>query len=235
MAKIGIVLGSGLNQFTKELSHKTLLYQDVKGVHRKKIYTGFIDNIPVTVFCGRTHIYEGDNQEKILFNITKAKEFNLDFLIITNAAGGLNPIFKVTDLMLITSHIDFLYKKIRIKKTPVNYDKTLITKLKSLARANRINLRDGVYCVLPGPSYETKTEITFQRKIGADAAGMSTVPELFYASQLGIKTIGISCITNILNPQLSQNINHNEVINAGKSAYNNFSKLLRLIIKEFGE
>ena len=235
MAKIGIILGSGLDKFKNELTGKTLLYQDIIGVHKKEIFSGLLSNIPLVVFSGRRHLYENKDMNKVLFNIQKAKEYGIELLIITNAAGGLNPDFKVTDLMLITSHINLMFFNQGKMSKQFYYDRKIAKKVKEIAKLNNIKLHSGVYCALPGPSYETKSEIKFERKYHADAAGMSTVPELYYAADYGIKTIAISCITNVLNPEVTENVNHEEVLDAGVKAYKNFSKLLKLIAGEFGK
>ncbi|MFA5404909.1 MAG: purine-nucleoside phosphorylase, partial [Ignavibacteria bacterium] len=112
MKKIGIVLGSGLDKFSAELTNKCLLYEDRIGIHHKRIIKGYVDNVEIVVFQGRNHFYETQLMNKIYFNVNNAKELGLDLLIITNAAGGVNLNFKVSDLMLITSHINLMFKNI---------------------------------------------------------------------------------------------------------------------------
>jgi purine-nucleoside phosphorylase len=231
--KIGIILGSGLDKFSKELKNINLLYEDTVGIHHKRIIQGNIKDKEVVIFQGRNHFYETSLLNKIYFNVNYAKEFGLDLLIITNAAGGVNQNFKVSDLMLITSHLNFMFKNISFKKHMNLYDKYLIEWVKYVAQKNKIKLQTGVYASCTGPIYETKSEINFWKKINVDAAGMSTIPEVLYANKLGIKTIALSCITNLLSTSHDKIISHSEVIEAGLNAYMSFSKLLKAIINDY--
>ncbi len=233
MKKIGIILGSGLDKFSKELKNVSLLFEDSVGIHHKRIIKGNINDKEVVVFQGRNHFYETSLLNKIYFNVNNAKELGLDLLIITNAAGGVNANFKVADLMLITSHINLMFRNISFKKQCRAYDSSLLDYIKSIAQKNNIKLQTGVYCSLTGPAYETNAEMRMEKKFKFDAAGMSTIPEVLYLNKLGIKTVAISCITNILNSSSENAINHSEVIEAGKTAYNNFSKLLKSIINDY--
>jgi purine-nucleoside phosphorylase len=233
MKKIGIILGSGLNKFSKELKDKKILYRNDDGIHKKKIIFGKIGNRELYIFEGRNHYYENASVEKILFNVNKSKEYGIDFLIITNAAGGLNPDYKVADLMIISSHINLFLKNNKFTNFIDYYDKNIIFKIVSNARKNKIRLHSGVYCASPGPQYETNKEIEFLKKINVDAVGMSTIPEILYANSLGIKTIAISCITNLLTSNSTSTVEHNEVLLAGNKSYKNFSKLVNLIINDY--
>lgn len=233
MKKIGIILGSGLDKFSRELESPNLLFEDSVGIHHKKITSGFINNKNVVIFQGRNHFYETPLFNKIYYNVNNAKELGLDLLIITNAAGGVNSNFKVSDLMLITSHINFILKNISFKKHENIYDKTLIDWAKNVAKKNHFKLHTGTYCSSTGPVYETKSEISLWRKLNIDSVGMSTVPELLFANKLGIKTLAISCITNLLSANSGQTVNHQEVIEAGKQAYTKFSGLLKALINDY--
>lgn len=233
MKKIGIILGSGLHKFSKELENINLIYEDKSGIHHKKILIGEISGKEVVIFQGRDHFYETTDLLKIYNNVNNAKELDVDLLVITNAAGGVNSNFKVADLMLITSHINLMFRKISYRKYSNSYNKELMDRIKSIAVKNNIKLQSGVYCSLTGPPYETRSEINIWKKMKIDAAGMSTVPEVLYANKIGLKTIAISCITNILNNSSSIAIDHSEVVEAGNMAYNNFSKLLKSIINDY--
>ena len=232
MKKIGIILGSGLNKLSSVLEDKIVLFKDFKGIHKKKILSGKLSGREIIIFEGRNHYYEKVSDEKVLMNVDKAKVYGIDLLIITNAAGGLNPNYKVADLMIISSHINLLFKRIQYTDVQNFYDKKLFSKIISLARKNKLRLHSGVYCAGSGPSYETNKEIEFLKKINADAVGMSTIPEIIYANKLGIKTIAISCITNLLSPHSSVILDHSEVLKAGKKAHENFLKLINLIIND---
>lgn len=228
--KIGIILGSGLNKFSKELYSPQLIYEDNNSFHNIEIVSGIINGNEVVLFSGRRHYYEGYPENKILFNVNMAVEMGLNFLIITNAAGGINKNFRVSDLMLITSHLNFQQKAILSKKNLVLYPKDTLNAVKNLSKKEKIILRTGSYCCNSGPNYETKSEIRFLSKLGIDAVGMSTVPEILHANRSGIKTIGLSCITNILSEQSAGETRHEEVLEAGNNSFDNFSRLLKEII-----
>jgi purine-nucleoside phosphorylase len=232
MKKIGIILGSGLDKFANELKNINLIFEDTVGIHHKRIIKGTIDGTEIVVFQGRNHFYETSLLNKIYFNVNNAKELGLDLMIVTNAAGGVNVNFKISDLMLITSHVNLMFRNISFKKPGNLYDKELIEWIKNIARKDKIKLQTGVYLSLTGPTYETNSEIRLEKKMKIDAAGMSTIPEVLYANKLGMKTIAISCITNILNSSSENIINHSEVMEAGNKAYKNFSKLIKAIIND---
>lgn len=228
--KIGIILGSGLNKFSEELDSPHLIYEDKNSFHNIEVKSGSISGKEVTLFSGRRHYYEGYTEDKILFNVNMAAELGINFLIITNAAGGINKNFRVSDLMLITSHLNFQQNAIHLKKNLVLYPKNILNEIKNLSRMEKIILRTGSYCCNTGPNYETKSEIRFLSKLGIDAVGMSTIPEILHANRIGINTLGFSCITNILSEQSSGETRHEEVLEAGNNSFDNFSRLLKKII-----
>lgn len=229
--KIGIILGSGLNHFVDKISSPVIISEDKSGVHRKKILKGSFCNREIIIFSGRNHVYESGFDEKILRNIRIAGENNVDFIIITNAAGGINKNFKVGDLMVITSVINLFGKFLKSEMSEIRFDKKLINNVVSLSVRNNIPLKKGVYCASPGPMYESKSEIKFLKKIGADAVGMSTVPELYAASSSGVKILALSCITNTLSPASNEPVRHEDVLIAGKAVSEKLSAVISLIIK----
>lgn len=233
MAEVGIILGSGLKKFVEDLNSPVLIHSDENSFHKKKVYKSRIEGVETLIFSGRSHYYENPGTDKIFESVEICKENSVKLLIISNAAGGINNSFKVSDLMLITSFIDL------INAVPISYKHTSTEKknnlVSSLAIENGIELKKGVYLGLTGPNYETQSEIKFVRKLGADAVGMSTVPEIKYARTSGIKVIAISCITNLLKENPLLITSHEEVEKAGDDAYQNFSKLLRIIIKHKNE
>jgi purine-nucleoside phosphorylase len=233
--KIGIILGSGLNKITEELKNPSVLNEDIDSFHKLKILSGKILGKEVILFSGRRHFYEGYKDDKILESVELAKEFGIKTLIITNAAGGINKTFRISDLMLISSHFNFLKKSFVKCNIDKIYDINLIKKIKKIALMNRLNLRTGSYCCATGPMYETKSEIRFLSKIGVDAVGMSTIPEVLKSKDLGINIVAVSCITNLLSENPSGITNHEEVIEAGKNAYENFSALIKIIISNSNE
>lgn len=233
MNKIGIILGSGLDGFSNSLKNKHILYEDRVGIHHKRIIKGEINNKEIVVFQGRNHFYETNLRNKIYFNVNYAKELGLEMLIITNAAGGVNQNFAVSDLMLITSHINMMFKNISYKRNNSLYNKGLIEWVKRTAQKNKIKLHTGTYCSLSGPVYETNSEIGIWKKYNIDAAGMSTIPEMLYAGKLGIYSIAISCITNLIDSTSKKIVSHTEVLEAGEKAYKNFSKLLKALVNDY--
>lgn len=234
-AKIGIILGSGLHNFSEELSSPKTIYEDCNSFHDIKIQTGNIRNKEIVLFSGRRHFYEGFENNEIFQNVNYAKELGVGFLILSNAAGGINKMFRVSDIMLITSHYNFIRKKFAESAVSDFYHKHLIEQLKASAEKNKIILRTGSYCCMPGPMYETKSEIRFLSKFGIDAVGMSTIPEMIHAVNYGIKTIALSCITNLLSENSTGVTNHDEVLEAGKNSYIIFSSLIKNIISDFSD
>lgn len=230
----GIILGSGLNKFEDELNSAELLYEDKDSFHKLKILKGNIDGNEVVLFSGRRHFYEGYTNDKILEGVEIARKIGIKLLIITNAAGGLNPGFNVSDLMLITAHLNFLYKKFSGNAGNM-YDRKKLELVRKFAAEEKIILRSGSYCCTTGPMYETTSEIRLLNKFKIDAVGMSTIPETLYGNSMGIQTIGFSCITNLLSENPTSKTTHDEVIEAGNVAYSNFSKLLKKIILNSSE
>lgn len=230
MIKTGIILGSGLHRLSETLDDSNLLFEDLRGIHAKRVLEGSLFGKKVILFEGRNHIYENPSNPDIFFAVNKAVEFGLEHLIVTNAAGGLNRNFRVADLMLISSHINFYSKFLQTKGCKVSYNREYINKLKLLALKANIKLHSGTYLASSGPFYETLKEIKLFKKIGADSVGMSTIPELFTSSRNKIKITGISCITNILNSDIRGKISHLEVIEAGNMAYQNLSKIIKIIL-----
>jgi len=233
MIKTGIILGSGLQKLTGNIENPKLIFKDSRGIHVKRVIEGILFGKEVILFEGRNHIYENPDNPGIYFAVNKAIELGLKNLIVTNAAGGLNKNFKVADLMLISSHINFYSKFLQIRGFKVDYNRDYINNLKSAALKENIQLHSGTYLASAGPFYESKSEIDFFKKISADSVGMSTIPELFTASKNNINITGISCITNILKPDLKGEITHLEVLEAGKKAYTNLSKIIKIILEQY--
>jgi len=248
--EIGIVLGSGLGDFVQSLTEQVIVettslsgYPATSVVgHSGKIIFGKCNGVPVLAFQGRIHHYEGHDIKLTTLPIWIMRQLGIKKVILTNAAGGLNKQFKVGDLMLITDHINMLFKNPLIGK---NYDeygprfpdmsepysKKLISIADQVAKEQNLAIQKGVYLALTGPSYETPAEISFFRTIGADAVGMSTVPEVIQAVFLGLEVLGISCITNMASGITGQKLSHEEVTETGLMVKEKFSKLLQGIVK----
>lgn len=228
---LGLILGSGIELNDEIISDKNVIFEETKGVHNKLIYTCKISGNEAIIFKGRKHFYEGYSFEEITSNIKTAKELGVRNLLITNAAGGLNENFCEGDLMLITSHINFIDK---LKQHPTTnvYSKLLQEKFIAACRKVNVKLSEGTYGCYCGPTYETKAEIRYQKKIGLDAAGMSTVPEVNNANYHGIKVIGVSIITNLLKESSISVTDHDEVLNTAKTASIHINKVIPVFISE---
>jgi len=247
---IAVILGSGLGEFADELSSKTIVpareipnypASTVEG-HAGKLVFGKVQAVEVLVFQGRIHFYEGYSIYDVVYPVMIASGLGIKTLIVTNTSGGINPQFRPADLMLITDHINFAFEDPRIgnpyishqfKRRLPPYDENLLRLVEQTALGLGISLRRGVYLWTKGPSYETPAEIEMFRRIGADAAGMSTVPEVIMAHHLGMKIVGISLITNLaagMAPFGTTKLSHADVTKVAGEARDKFSLLLREII-----
>jgi purine-nucleoside phosphorylase len=241
--KIGVILGSGLGKFAEEIKNKSCISaNDIPHFpvstapdHSSQLVIGKIGSESIIAFMGRIHLYESGSVRDILFPIAIAKRLGIRILIVTNAAGGINPDFKPGDLMLITDHINLTFRKVAHHLTSNNYhseyyDRSLIRLALAAAEKEQIQIKKGIYCGLTGPSYETPAEIKMLRKLGADAVGMSTVNETLFARHLGLRLIGISCITN-LSSGLSTNIlTHEDVTKTAAISAESVNRLIRSIV-----
>lgn len=228
---LGLVLGSGIDLSEGIITDKNVYSVETTGVHKKIIYSCRINGREVLVFRGRKHFYEGYGKDEITANVEMAKNYNVKNLLITNAAGGLNANFKEGDLMLITSHIDFnsilTYSK---GFSPVSGE--LEDKFRKACLKAKIRLHEGTYGYYQGPAYETKAEIRMQKKYGLDAAGMSTVPEIYEAAKSGINVIAVSIITNLLSETSPAAASHDSVLYTAQIASNKLNKCLPIFINE---
>lgn len=250
---VGIILGSGLNLVAEEVEvEASIFYHEIPGFptpsvegHEGRILRGTLNGFPVLVFQGRPHYYEGYSIQEVVLPVRVFQAAGGKILIVTNAAGGLNPSFKPGDLMLITDHINLPgMAGIHPLRGPhdealgprfvdmVNaYNPQLRSLAQKAARKAGIELYEGVYAFVAGPSYETPAEVRFLRLIGADAVGMSTVPEVLAARHSGLKVLGISGISNVIPIQPEEKgPDHKEVLEAGKKIVPKLRALLRHLI-----
>ena len=243
-AKIALVLGSGLGAFTDRIElTKRLPYRSIPGFpvstvpgHAGEILFGKVSGVPIMAMSGRFHYYEGYSMDAITLPVRVIHKIGIRILILTNAAGGVNMDFHPGDLMLISDHINLsgvnpligpnVEPGPRFPDMSNAWDRGLREKARMVATEQRIPLREGVYLMLSGPSYETPAEIRMCKLLGADAVGMSTVPEVIVAVHGGMKVIGVTCITNLASGLLQQPITHQEVIEAGRQAGEKFAALL---------
>ena len=249
-AEIAVVLGSGLGDYAEALEGaKSIDYHDIPHFpvstvpgHKGRWYTGTLHGKRVCMMQGRFHAYEGYDLLDVTLPVRVMQQLGVQTLIVTNAAGGVNLAFQAGDLMLITDVINLSGKN---PLTGPNLDafgprfpdmtRALDRELQALALATAqqqgIGLQQGVYCWLNGPTFETPAEIRMTRTLGADAVGMSTVPEIIVARHGGMRVLGLSCITNMAAGVLDQPLNHEEVMEMGNKVKGTFRALLDGIIQ----
>ena len=247
--RIGLVLGSGLGAFANEVAgaaridYKTIPHfpRSTAIGHAGRMVIGKAAGVPVAVMQGRVHFYEGYSQSEVIFPMRVMARMGIRAVLITNAAGGINLNFKQGCLVVLRDHINLQGTNPLIGPNDENFgprfpDTTQVYWKPYQAAALRegkrlgVEIAEGVYVGLTGPSYETPAEIRYLRMIGADLVGMSTVPEVIAAAHLGIRVLGISCVTNMAAGILDQPITTEEVIETGERVKADFVALLRAVI-----
>ena len=247
---VAIVLGSGLGAFADALSEATLIpYGEIPGFarstvegHAGRLVIGKAGDVTLAVMQGRFHFYEGYSLEEVTFPIRVLKMLGVRTLVLTNAAGALNTEFAPGSLMVISDHINLLGANPltgpnddrfgpRFPDLTSVYTPDLQNMVIEEAHAMEMELRRGIYAALSGPSYETPAEIHMVRTMGADAVGMSTVPEAIVARHMDMQVIGISCITNLAAGVSNRPIDHSQVMAIGERVRGQFTELLRRIVK----
>jgi len=246
---IGVVLGSGLSAFADTLCRPTeTLYADIPGWprstaigHPGKLVSGKVGSTDVIVLAGRAHLYEGYTPKQVTFGIYELARRGVRRVILTNAAGGINLAYRPGQLVLISDHINLLGVN---PLTGPNED-TVGPRFPDMSDASSkayreiarevgtslgLTLPEGVYAAVPGPSYETPAEIRYLRAIGADLVGMSTVPETIAANYLGMKVLGISCVTNMAAGVNGGKLVHEEVLETGEQVKETLVALLGAVI-----
>ena len=245
---VAVILGSGLGNLADEIDITwEMPYKDIPNFpvstvegHDGRLIIGQLGGKSVLAMKGRFHYYEGYTMQEVTFPIRVMYELGIKTLFVSNAAGGANKDFRVGDMMVITDHINFFPENpLRGKNMPTGprfpdmheaYDRTLITLADDIARDNDIKLQHGVYLGLQGPSYETPAEYRAFHMWGADAVGMSTVPEVIVARHCGIRVFGISIITNIGLSDVPAEATHEEVTEAANSVQPRMTKLIREMV-----
>ncbi len=246
---IGVILGSGLGAFADTLENaKTTPYSEIPGWpastavgHAGKLVEGHIGTTPVIVLAGRAHLYEGYTAAQSVFGIRELAKRGVTSVVLTNAAGGVNTCYKPGDLVLISDHINLLGANPltgpneeslgpRFPDMSEAYPADYRAIAKKAGAEFGLDLKEGVYAAMPGPSYETPAEIRFLRTIGADLVGMSTVPETIAANHMGMKVLAISCVTNMAAGILPQKLVHSEVLEVGERVKGTLLKLLSALI-----
>jgi len=247
--RIAVVLGSGLGAFADALNNRTEIpYREIPGWpqstaigHAGKLVVGTVEGIPVAALSGRAHLYEGYTAEQAVYGLRALWILGIKSVVLTNAAGGVNPAYKPGQLVLIADHINLLGQNPltgpndeslgpRFPDMSEAYSKRYRQIAREAGKAMGMDLAEGVYAAVPGPSYETPAEIRYLRTIGADLVGMSTVPEAIAANHMGMKVLGISCGTNHAAGVTEQKLDHKEVLEVGDRMKDTLIGLLRRVI-----
>ena len=246
---VAIVLGSGLGGFASSLGGAVSIpYQDIPNWpvskvvgHEGRLVVGEVGGRHIAALSGRAHFYEGHDLRKVTFAVRVLGVLGVRTVVLTNAAGGINTTFSPGDLMVIDDHINLLGSSplvgpnderfgVRFPDLTHVYSPRLRRLADDTAAKQGITLRHGVYAACHGPSYETPAEVRYLRTIGADAVGMSTVPEAIVARHMGLEVLGISCITNFAAGVLPQPLNHDEVLETAERVRLTFIALLNGVI-----
>ncbi len=259
VAEIGVILGSGLGAFADRLQDAASLpYSEIPHFpassvpgHAGRLVSGSLHGKRLIVQQGRAHLYEGVGFERILLPLSVMRELGIHTLIVTNAGGGVNPTFRPGDLMLITDHINMMganpligpndalvrqgplvRQGMRFPDMSGAYDLDLRTLALDAAAETGIELKQGVYLAVTGPSYETPAEVRAFRTLGADAVGMSTVPEVIYSKSLGLRVLGLSVIANQAVGLAAKPLTHDDVTRTVSEQSDRIAALLAAVIKK---
>jgi purine-nucleoside phosphorylase len=252
--RIGMILGSGLGSLANSIPNPDIIpyselpHWPVSTVfgHAGQLVIGTLENQPVLVMQGRVHFYEGISMSQVTLPVRVMQRLGIEILIVTNAAGAIHPEYEPGDLMLITDHLNFVgmagFNPLigpnldefgpRFPDMSQAYDRALNDLARQAAREHDIRLREGVYVGLSGPSFETPADLRFLRIAGADAVGMSTVPEVTVARQGNTRVLGISGISNKANLDGNTITTHEEVLEAGKVMVPKLEKIVRSVLRK---
>ncbi|WNQ14273.1 purine-nucleoside phosphorylase [Paenibacillus aurantius] len=251
---VGLILGSGLGVLADLLEGAVSIpygeiphfpVPTVEG-HAGELVFGRVAGTPVVMMKGRFHLYEGHAEETVSFPVRVMQSLGIRTLVVTNAAGGVNEEYRVGDIMLLRDHINFMFRSPLIGPNPAElgvrfpdmseaYSARLRQVAKAAAKNQGLQLREGVYLAVTGPNYETPAEIRMMRRLGADAVGMSTVPEVLAARHAGLEVIGFSCITNAASGIGEGPLSHEEVMEAAEQAKQTFLDLVMALIPQLQE
>ncbi|QDT13631.1 purine-nucleoside phosphorylase [Planctomycetes bacterium K23_9] len=242
-----IILGSGLGGLADKIDNAvSMAYSDIPGFakstaggHRGQLILGTLADAPVVAMAGRFHRYEGWSIDDVAFPVHVMHALGASRLIVSNAAGGVNPKLSVGDIIVIRDHINLMTSVSRCAVRPSNlplsrrgeiYDSAMSAIAMQTALEQNFTAYQGTYLATFGPTYETRAEYRMQRKLGADVAGMSTVPEVLAASELGMATLGLSLVTNVANPDISVKAAHDEVLEAGRDGAGKMESIVRRVL-----
>jgi len=242
---IGVVLGSGLGSVVDSVKTETVIpYGEIPGAkaatvigHSGQMVIGTIGNVPIVILSGRMHFYEGYEMTEVMLLSRVIGRLGIKKLVVTNAAGGINTSYKPGDLMIISDHINMMGANplrgpniddlgLRFPDMTEAYPEDLRKIAREVGKKLGLKLQEGVYLALSGPTYETPAEIRAFRTLGADAVGMSTVPEVVAMAHMNIPVLGISCITHMAAGVLKQKLHHQEVMDTTQRVAKDFTALV---------
>ncbi len=251
LPEIGIILGTGLGGLVNEIEIKSVLsYEQIPNFpvstvegHSGKLIFGVLSGKNVIAMQGRFHFYEGYSMQELTFPVRVMKYLGIKKLFVSNASGGVNPDFEIGDLMILTDHINLLPSNPLIGRNISElgprfpdmseaYDKSIIVKALEISESLGIKCQTGVYAAVSGPCFETKAEYIWIRNCGADAVGMSTVPEVIVARHMGIPCFAISIITDLGVPDKIVEVSHEDVIKVATAAEKKMTQIMKKLIKQ---
>jgi purine-nucleoside phosphorylase len=249
--RVGITLGSGLSSFVNAVQvEATIPFKNIPHFtsstvdgHPGNLILGHIDKTPVVILQGRIHFYEGNSMDQVVYPTRVVAQLGIEKLILTNAAGGLDPNMQAGDFMLISDHINLTGTNpligpnvtalgLRFPDMSEAYDRALLEKAGLILKKNGVRHSVGVYCGVTGPTYETAAEVRYMYNIGGHAVGMSTVPETIAAKHMGLRVCGISCISNMATGLSSGAITHEEVKETAAKVEKQFTTFLTEFVSE---
>jgi purine-nucleoside phosphorylase len=247
--EIGIILGTGLGGLVRDIKIEiSIPYNEIPHFpvstvegHSGKLIFGKLGGKNVLAMQGRFHFYEGYPMSQVIFPVRVMKSLGIKYLFVSNASGGVNPDFEIGDLMIITDHINLLPNPLIGKHNPEfgprfpdmsdAYDKNLVIRAKAIAKELNIKVQEGVYTATTGPTFETPSEYKYFRIIGSDTVGMSTVPEVIAARQMGIPCFAMSIITDLGVPGKIVEVTHEEVQKVASAAETKMTKIFTRLIE----
>jgi len=253
--RVGIILGSGLGDFANHITRPTSIpYREIPffpklsaAGHAGELILGYFGQLPIVAMRGRAHLYEGHDPLWATYGVRVMKALGIDTLIVSNAAGGLNPRFAVGDVVLIDSHIDLMFQS-GLKSNHIGtevaslgmvqrlgsiYDESMIVQTLTAAKQSQIAILRGTYLATLGPTYETRAEYRAFRMLGADMVGMSTVPETILAAAMGLRVLAFSVITNVAAPDITTATSHDEVLVGAATAQTKLVALLENLFSQW--
>jgi purine-nucleoside phosphorylase len=248
----GVILGSGLGSFTNDIQVEfTLPYTEIPNFpvstvegHKGALVFGTIGDKKVVAMQGRFHFYEGYDMKQVTFPVRVMKYLGVEKLVVSNASGGVNPKYKVGSIVIINDHVNMMPEHPlrgknderfgpRFLNMSEPYTRKMIVKAKEIAKSLNIEVQDGIYLGLQGPTFETLAEYKMVKNLGADCVGMSTVPEVIVARHMDMECFGISVITDMGDEDNIEEVNHSEVLKAAEKAEPHVRSLIKELIKNY--